>query len=81
MYAQMCIYLAVSYEWDPAKAQANFEKHGIYFAMPLQRWKTTSRLQCAILSQKTKTGGSLSGRMLLAVYSLWFTRGEKIMPA
>ena len=49
--------------------------------MPLQRWKTTSRLQCAILSQKTKTGGSLSGRMLLAVYSLWFTRGEKIMPA
>jgi uncharacterized DUF497 family protein len=32
MYAQMCIYLAVSYEWDPAKAQANFEKHGIYFA-------------------------------------------------
>ena len=32
MYAQMCIYLPVSYEWDPAKAQANFEKHGIHFA-------------------------------------------------
>jgi hypothetical protein len=22
----------VSYEWDPAKARANFKKHGIYFA-------------------------------------------------
>jgi hypothetical protein len=22
----------VSYEWDPAKARANFEKHGIHFA-------------------------------------------------
>ena len=32
MYAQMCIYLPVSYEWDPAMAQANFEKHGIHFA-------------------------------------------------
>jgi uncharacterized DUF497 family protein len=32
MYAQMCIYLAVGYEWDPAKARANFEKHGILFA-------------------------------------------------
>jgi uncharacterized DUF497 family protein len=32
MYAQMCIYLPVSYGWDPAKAQANFEKHGIHFA-------------------------------------------------
>ena len=32
MYAQMCIYLLVSYEWDPAKVRANFEKHGIHFA-------------------------------------------------
>jgi uncharacterized DUF497 family protein len=32
MYAQMCIYLPVSYEWDPAKARANFEMHGIHFA-------------------------------------------------
>jgi len=32
MYAQMCIHLPVSYEWDPAKARANFEKDGIYFA-------------------------------------------------
>jgi uncharacterized DUF497 family protein len=32
VYAQMCIYLPVSYEWDPGKAQANSEKHGIYFA-------------------------------------------------
>ncbi len=32
MYAQMCIYLPVGYEWDPAKARANFEKHGIHFA-------------------------------------------------
>jgi uncharacterized protein len=32
MYAQMCIYLLVSYEWDSAKARANFEKHGIHFA-------------------------------------------------
>jgi uncharacterized DUF497 family protein len=32
MYAQMCIYLLVGYEWDPAKARANFEKHGIHFA-------------------------------------------------
>jgi uncharacterized protein len=32
MYAQMCIYFTVSYEWDPVKAQANFERHGIHFA-------------------------------------------------
>jgi ribonuclease toxin BrnT of type II toxin-antitoxin system len=32
IYAQMCIYLPVSCEWDPAKARANFEKHGIHFA-------------------------------------------------
>jgi uncharacterized protein len=32
LYAQMCIYLPVGYEWDPAKAHANLEKHGIHFA-------------------------------------------------
>jgi len=32
MYAQMCIHLPVSYEWDPARPRANFEKHGIHFA-------------------------------------------------
>jgi uncharacterized protein len=32
VYAHMCIYWPVSYEWDPAKARSNFEKHGIYFA-------------------------------------------------
>lgn len=31
MYAQLCIHLLVSYEWDAAKARANFEKHGIHF--------------------------------------------------
>jgi uncharacterized DUF497 family protein len=31
MYAQMCIYLPVSYEWDLAMAQANFAKHGNSF--------------------------------------------------
>src|SRR5580704_394645 len=43
MYAQMCIYLPVSYEWDPAKARANFEKHGIHSPMLRRRWKMTSR--------------------------------------
>jgi uncharacterized DUF497 family protein len=28
----MCIYLTLSYEWDPAKARANFAKHGVRFA-------------------------------------------------
>jgi uncharacterized DUF497 family protein len=33
MYAQMCIYQElVNYEWDPAKAKANFAKHGVRFA-------------------------------------------------
>jgi uncharacterized DUF497 family protein len=32
LYAQMCIYLTLSYEWDPAKARANFAKHGVRFA-------------------------------------------------
>jgi uncharacterized DUF497 family protein len=35
LYAQMCIYLTLSYEWDPAKARANFVKHGVRFADPV----------------------------------------------
>jgi uncharacterized protein len=27
-----CAYTYLSYEWDAAKARANFEKHGIHFA-------------------------------------------------
>ena len=32
VYVQLYIHLAVRYEWDAAKARANFEKHGIDFA-------------------------------------------------
>lgn len=32
LYAQMCITGFVSYEWDPAKARADFARHGVRFA-------------------------------------------------
>jgi uncharacterized DUF497 family protein len=35
LYVQMCIYLTLSYEWDPAKARANFAKYGVRFADPV----------------------------------------------
>jgi uncharacterized DUF497 family protein len=65
MYAQMCIYLPVSYEWDPAKAQANFEKHGIRFAdAPI-----TLEDDLALTD-----GKDAAGRLLVVVYT---RRGDR----
>jgi uncharacterized DUF497 family protein len=82
MYAQMCICFTVSYEWDPVKAQANFEKHGIHFADAATTLEDDLALTIrAPPSRRTKTVGLLSVRMLLGVYSSWFTHGEGMMPA
>jgi uncharacterized DUF497 family protein len=70
MYAQMCICLLVSYEWDSAKARANFEKHGIHFADAATTLEDDFALTSVIPSERTKSVGSLLARMLLAVYSL-----------
>ena len=83
MYAQLCIHLPVSYEWDAAKARANFEKHGIHFADAATTLEDDLALTVRdpFSEDEAKIVGSLSARMLLAVYSLWFTHGEGIMPA
>jgi len=80
MYAQMCIYLPVSYEWDPAKARANFEKHGIHFADAATTLEDDLALTVRDPFSEDEDLGSLLARMRLAVYSLSFTRGERIMP-
>ena len=75
MYAQMCIYLPVSYEWDPAKARANFEKHGVHFADAA----TTLEGDLALTVRDPFSddedrwitlGKDAAGRLLVVVYTL-----------
>jgi uncharacterized DUF497 family protein len=74
MYAQMCIYLPVGYEWDPAKARANFEKHGIHFADAATTleddFALTVRDPFSVDEERWITlGKDAAGRLLVVVYT------------
>jgi uncharacterized protein len=77
-YAQMCIYLPVSDEWDPAKARDNFEKHGIHFAddaSTLDDLALTMRDPFSEDEDRWITlGKDAFGRLLVVVYT-W--RGDR----
>ncbi len=74
MYAQMCICLPVSYEWDPAKARANFEKHGIHFADAATTLEDDFALTVRDLFSEDEEhwstlGKDAAGRLLVVVYT------------
>lgn len=74
MYAQMCIYLSVSYEWDPAKARANFDKRGILFADAVTALEDDLALTVRDpLSEEEDRwitlGKDAAGRLLVVVYT------------
>jgi len=74
MYAQVCIYLSVGYEWDPAKARANFAKHGVHFAdaatAPEDDFALTVRDPFSEDEERWITlGKDAPGRRLVVVYS------------
>jgi uncharacterized DUF497 family protein len=70
----------VSYEWDPAKAQANFAKHGVRFADAVTVLEDDLALtMCDPFSEEEERwitlGRDAVGRLLVVVYT-W--RGETV---
>jgi len=70
----------VESEWDPAKARANFTKHGVRFADAVTALEDDSALTMRDLSTEGEErwvtmGLDTSGRLLVVVYT-W--RGERI---
>jgi len=70
----------VESEWDPAKARANFTKHGVRFADAVTALEDDSALTMSDLSSVDEErwvtmGLDASGRLLVVVYT-W--RGERV---
>jgi hypothetical protein len=70
----------VDYEWDPAKARVNFQKHGVHFSEAVtaleDEFALTIRDEYSDVEERWITLGRDSvGRVLVVVYS-W--RGERI---
>jgi uncharacterized DUF497 family protein len=70
----------VESEWDPAKARANFTKHGVRFADAVTALEDDSALTIRDLSSEDEErwvtmGLDVSGRLLVVVYT-W--RGERV---
>jgi uncharacterized protein len=70
----------VESEWDPAKARANFTKHGVRFADAVTALEDDSALTIRDLSLEGEErwvtmGLDASGRLLVVVYT-W--RGERV---
>lgn len=64
----------MSYEWDPAKARANFEKHGIHFADAARA--LTMRDPFSEDEERWITLGKDAADRLLVVVYTW--RGENV---
>ena len=71
--------LPVSYEWDPAKARANFEKHGIHFADAAATLEDDLALTMRDPFSEDEERWITLGRMQLVASSLWSTPGEEKM--
>jgi uncharacterized DUF497 family protein len=69
----------VSYEWDPAKARANFEKHGIHFADAAATLEDDLALTMRDPFSEDEERWITLGRMQLVASSLWSTPGEEKM--
>jgi uncharacterized DUF497 family protein len=70
----------VESEWDPAKARANFTKHGVRFADAVTALEDDSAVTIRDLSSVDEErwvtmGLDASGRLLVVVYT-W--RGERV---
>ena len=67
-------------EWDPAKARADFTKHGVRFVDAVTALEDDSALTICDLSsedeeRRVTMGRDVSGRLLVVVYR-W--RGERV---
>jgi len=68
------IILDVDYEWDPAKARANYRKHGVHFSEAVialeDEFALTVRDEYSDVEERWITMGTDSGgRLLVVVYS------------
>lgn len=64
----------MSYEWDPAKARANFKKHGVYFADAVAVLEDEFALTIRDLLSETEErwitlGRDAINRVLVVVYT------------
>jgi uncharacterized DUF497 family protein len=76
-----CAYTRpVSYEWDPAKARANFEKHGIFFADAAATLEDDLALTMRDPFSDDEERWITLVKMRRVACSLWFTPGEEKMP-
>ena len=80
----MSIYLwyslAVEFEWDPAKAQANLRKHKVPFLIACEAFKDGNRLEFPDFSSEYGEERWIAlGRVGQTILSVVFTeRGERI---
>ena len=76
----MHIILDVDYEWDPAKARANYRKHGVHFSEAVialeDEFALTVRDEYSDVEERWITMGTDSGGRLLVVVYSW--REERI---
>jgi uncharacterized DUF497 family protein len=70
----------VSYQWDPAKARANFEKHGIFFADAAATLEDDLALTMRDPFSDDEERWITLVKMRRVACSLWFTPGEEKMP-
>jgi uncharacterized protein len=74
-----CAYHLMCYQWDKNKADANFRKHGVYFADAVSVFSDDLALtiedDCSEERRWVTLGRDLSGRTLVVVFS-W--RGDEI---
>ena len=76
-----CAYTRpVSYQWDPAKARANFEKHGIFFADAAATLEDDLALTMRDPFSDDEERWITLVKMRRVACSLWFTPGEEKMP-
>jgi len=73
------ILRAVSYEWDPAKAKANFAKHGVRFADAVTVLEDDLALTMRDPFSEEEERWITLEEMYLVALSSWFTHGvEKV---
>jgi uncharacterized DUF497 family protein len=64
----------MEFEWDPAKAQANFEKHGVAFAKAARVFLDPTLIerddQDAVGERRFNALGIVAGRLLVVTYTM-----------
>lgn len=76
--------MAIKFEWDPKKAEANWKKHKVRFEQSRDVWKDLFALDLADDREdygETRFNriGMVAGRLLVVTYVVGFENGDEII--